>query len=274
MRKLLFAILCAAVAATAFLACTKVPVVGRRQFNLIPDALMLPIGTSAYQSTLADLKLLKKGEQVEQVTQVSRAITRVAGSDRYDWETAVIKEPDTINAWALPGGKIAVYTGILPVCRNEAGLAFILGHEVGHVVARHGAERMSQQLAVLGGLAGLYAWTERRTELTDEQQAVLLAAVGLGAEVGVVLPFSRKHEREADVIGMMYMARAGYPPGESIKIWDRMEAAGAGSSLPAFLSTHPSDEQRQENLRDWLQQARRRYERNALDRDTTAVLWD
>jgi predicted Zn-dependent protease len=204
---------------------------------------------------------------------VAAAITDVAGKDRYDWRTTVIDDPDTVNAWAVPSGHVAVYTGILPVCRSEAGLAFILGHEVGHVTARHGAERMSQQLAVLGGLAGLYAWTEKRTELTEQQQAVVLSAVGLGAEVGLVLPFSRKHEREADIIGMMLMARAGYPPAEAVAIWDRMEAAGSGSHIPVFLSTHPSDEQRKENLRTWLPQARRRYERNALDRDTTAQLW-
>ncbi|MFH1465349.1 MAG: M48 family metallopeptidase [Pseudomonadota bacterium] len=270
MRKLLlFALLLAAVA----VACTKVPVTGRRQLNLIPDSLMLPIGRSAYQSAVAGLHLERKGSRHDQVTGVADGITKVAGSDRFDWHTTVIDDPETVNAWAVPSGHVAVYTGILPVCSNEAGLAFILGHEVGHVLARHGAERLSQQLAVLGGLAGLYAWTEKRSELSEQQQAVLLSAVGLGAEVGLVLPFSRKHEREADIIGMMLMARAGYPPSEAISIWDRMEAAGSGSHIPAFLSTHPSDEQRKENLRAWLPQARRRYERNALPRDTTAQLW-
>lgn len=256
------------------LACSKVPITGRRQLNLIPDAIMLPLGASAYQSTLSSLRVAKKGEKHEMVQDVGDRIARVAGSSRYDWEYSLIKDADTVNAWALPGGKVAIYSGILPVCENEAGLAFIMGHEVGHVVARHGSERLSQQLAVLGGLVGLYAYLERKQDLSEQQQAVILAAVGLGAEVGLVLPYSRKHEREADIMGMMYMAGAGYPPKQAVAIWNRMEQAGSGATLPAFLSTHPSYDNRQDNLREWLPKAKRRYQRNKLSRDTTETLWE
>ncbi len=273
MRKLLTWSMGLVLATWVVLACTKVPITGRRQMNLIPDAIMLPLGTSAYQSTLASLAVTRKGEKHETVQDVGDRIARAAGSDRYDWEYALVRDSETINAWALPGGKIAIYSGILPVCENEAGLAFIMAHEAGHVVARHGSERLSQQLAVLGGLAGLYLFMDNKTELSQEQQAIILAAVGVGSEVGLVLPFSRKHEREADIMGMMYMARAGYPPKQAVKIWQRMESAGSGSAIPAFLSTHPSHDDRQENLREWLPKAKKRYERNKLDRDTTETLW-
>ena len=273
MRKLLTWTFGLIVAGNLVLACTKVPIIGRRQLNLIPDAIMLPIGASAYQSTLASLKVAQRGEQHTTVQDVGERIARVAGSQRYDWEFALVRDADTINAWALPGGKVAVYSGILPVCENEAGLAFIMAHEVGHVVARHGSERLSQQLTVLGGLAGLYLYLDNKTELSQEQQAIVLATVGLGSEVGLVLPFSRKHEREADVIGMMYMAGAGYPPGQAVDIWTRMDQADGGSAIPAFLSTHPAYDDRQENLQEWLPQAKRRYQRNKQDRDTTSTLW-
>ena len=234
---------------------------------------MLPLGASAYQSTLSSLKVARKGEEHEMVQTIGDRIAKVAGSQRHDWEYSLVDDTDTINAWALPGGKIALHSGILPVCANEAGLAFIMAHEIGHVVARHGSERLSQQLVVLGGLTGLNAYLDNRTELSTEQQAVVLAAVGVGAEVGLVLPYSRKHEREADVIGMMYMAGAGYPPKQSIVIWNRMKRAGSGSSVPAFLSTHPSYDERHQTLRQWLPQAKRRYERNKLSHDTTETLW-
>jgi predicted Zn-dependent protease len=273
MRKILTWSFGLIVAVNVVLACTKVPITGRRQFNVIPDAIMLPIGASAYQTTLSGLRVAHRGEKHDTVQEVGERIAKVAGSQKYDWEFALVKDGDTANAWALPGGKVAVYSGILPVCKNEAGLAFIMGHEVGHVTARHGSERLSQQLAVLGGLAGLYLYLDNKTELSQEQQAIILAAVGVGSEVGVVLPFSRKHEREADVIGMMYMAGAGYPPKQAIKIWTRMEQAEGSSALPTFLSTHPSYDDRQENLREWLSKAERRYERNKLDRDTTTALW-
>jgi predicted Zn-dependent protease len=253
-------------------AAAKVPVTGRRQFNLIPDALMRQLGEASYKSTLADVKLSTGNENSQAIKSVGQAIAKAANQKSYDWEFKLIQENDTINAWCMPGGKIAVYTGLLPVVQNEAGLAFVMGHEVGHATAHHGAERLSQQLAVLGGMGALYLYLDNKSEMSNEQKAIVVAAMGAGAQVGVILPFSRLHEKEADVIGMMYMAKAGYPPSESIDVWDRM-AKASGGSTPAFLSTHPSEEKRQENLKDWMPQAKKRYERNKLNRNTQATLW-
>ncbi len=269
-RSFLVTVILAALFATV--SCHKVPITGRRQYNLVPETVMIPLGANSYSSTLASLTVQKKGENHDQVVQIGRRVARASGAD-YEWEFAFVKDTETVNAWCLPGGKIAVYSGLLPVARNEAGLAFVLGHEIGHATARHSAERLSQQLTVLGGLAGLNLYLKDNSHLTKEQRNVLLAALGLGAEVGVMLPFSRAHEREADIIGMMYMARAGYPPAESIDIWNRMERASGGASVPEFLSTHPAYDTRKENLRDWMDRARKRYQRNKLPGDTTAAIW-
>ncbi len=256
----------------ALIACAKVPITGRRQLNLIPESLMISIGDSTYASMLADETLSTGNDNAQTLQTVGGAIAAASGVD-YDWEFRLIQDNQTINAWALPGGKSAVYTGLLPVVENEAGLAFVVGHEVGHATARHSAERLSQQLAVLGGLTGLYVYLDKKSELSDDQLAIVVAALGLGTEVGVLLPFSRQHEEEADIIGMMYMAKAGYPPDEATEVWDRMEAATGGSSTPEFLSTHPSNENRKANLKEWKAEARKRYQRNKLSRDTLKTLW-
>lgn len=262
-----------ALAATSFgIACAKVPYTQRRQFNVVPDVLMNQLGKQAYVDALEGQPVERKTEDAETLKKVGNRIAKVANEPDYEWTYKLI-EDDTINAWCLPGGYIGVYTGILPVFKHEAGMAFVLGHEVGHAKAQHSAERLSQQLALLGGLAGLNLYLENKSKLNKQQREMLLAALGLGAEVGVLLPFSRTQESEADVIGMMYMAKAGYPPAESIDIWDRMEKASGGSNVPEFLSTHPSHENRKKNLRDWMSQAKKRYERNKLDRDTTQTLW-
>ncbi|MCB9742508.1 MAG: M48 family metallopeptidase [Alphaproteobacteria bacterium] len=260
------------IASVMLSACVKVPVTGRRQFNLIPDGLMRQLGASSYTSMLSSEKVLKGNDNAKAISQVGKRIAAAANQPKYDWEFKLIQDHDTLNAWCLPGGKIAVYTGILPVLENEAGLSFVMGHEVGHATAHHGAERMSQQLAVLGGMGALYLYLDNKTELSTEQKGLIVAAMGAGAQVGVILPFSRMHEKEADVIGMMYMAKAGYPPGESIKVWDRMEAA-TGGGVPAFISTHPSNEKRQENLQEWMPKAKKRYERNKLSKNTQQTLW-
>ena len=263
------------IASGALVACSKVPVTGRRQFNLLPDSLMNSLGESTYKTMLSDVTLSKGNDNAKTLQQVGNAIADAAGSDGdgYEWEYKLIQENDTINAWALPGGKTAVYTGLLPVVENEAGLAFVMGHEVGHATASHGAERMSQQLAVLGGLAGLYVYLDRKTEMSDDNKALVVAALGLGAEVGVILPFSRSHEKEADIIGMMYMAKAGYTPTESTKVWDRMEAATGGSVMPDFLSTHPSNDNRKSNLNEWMGQAKKKYQRSKQVSNDTRTLW-
>ena len=195
-----------------FFACAKVPYTQRKQFNLLPDGLMRGIGAVTYTTMLSDLALARKGENNQAMKGVGNRIAKAADQDSYNWEFALIRENETINAWCLPGGKIGVYTGLLPVVKNEAGLAFVMGHEVGHATAHHGAERLSQQLAVLGGIGALWLYLDEKTALDDEQRNLLIAALGVGVEVGVLLPFSRAHEKEADIIGMMYMAQAGYPP--------------------------------------------------------------
>ena len=255
-----------------FAACYKVPYTNRRAPNPVPDALMVSLSKGAYTDMLSGVKVKKKGEDAELLDKIGKKIAKAANKPDYDWEVALIEE-DTVNAWCMPGGKIGFYTGILPVLENEAGVAFVMGHEVGHAVARHGGERMGQQLALFGGLAGLYAVLNSETKLNKEQSAMLVGVLGIGAELGVLLPFSRMHESEADVIGTMYMASAGYPPQEGIKVWDRM-GAGGGAQMPAFLSTHPTDKKRQDVIREWLPKAKKRYERNKLDRDTTKTLWE
>jgi len=240
--------------------CQRVPVTNRRQFNLIPDSIMRGVGKTSYTSMLSEVKVTRRGPAKEVLDRVGRRISRVADKPKYDWSFSLIDD-DVVNAWALPGGYIAFYDGILPVLKNEAGMAFVMGHEVAHATARHGSERMSQQAALVGGLAGLEIYMANATELEPEKRLAILGALGVGGTLGIILPFSRKHESEADVIGMMYMAEAGYPPEESRRVWDRMAALG-GKKPPVFLSTHPSHDRRKENLTKWMPQAKKKYARH------------
>ncbi len=254
------------------LACARVPYTGRAQYNVIPDSILQGLGAQAFTDVVSQASLRDTGEDHEVFTRVGRRIADVSGEGG-QWSFALI-EDDQVNAFALPGGHVAFYTGILPVLRSEAGMAFVMGHEVGHVLAEHGGERLTQQLTLLGGLTGLELVLGGQTDLTPEQRRALLGALGLGAEIGVLLPFSRTHEGEADVIGMMLMARAGYPPTEALDLWQRMAEAQEGRQPPAFLSTHPPHEERREILQEWLPRAERRYQRNALPQDTTVALWE
>ena len=260
-------------AAGLFVACAKVPYTDRVQYNLIPNSIMRGVGASTYTTMLAGETLQRKGEDVDVLNKVGARISKAANQPKYDWQFSMIQDKDTVNAWCLPGGKIAFYTGILPALRNEAGMAFVMGHEVAHATANHGSERMSQQLTVIGGLVGLEVYLANESTIKPRDRAVILGALGVGATLGIVLPFSRLHESEADVIGMMYMADGGYPPAESIQVWDRMEQVAGPSGIPAFISTHPKNAKRQDKLREWLPRARKRYERNALARDTKQTLW-
>ncbi len=261
-------------AASTLAACVKVPVTGRRQANLIPDALMRQVGASTYLSMLAGEEVAKGTENAKVINSVGKKIAKSADEPKFDWQFKLFQDSENINAWCLPGGKIAVYTGLLPVVESEAGLAFVMGHEVGHATAHHGAERLSQQLAVLGGLGALYLYLDNKTELSLEQIAVISAAAGVGAEVGYVLPFSRLHEKEADVIGMMYMAKSGYPPEEAPLVWDRMQEATGGGQI-SILSTHPSNKDRKKNLNQWMPKAKKRYKRNKskVTGDSRAQRW-
>jgi predicted Zn-dependent protease len=252
-------------------ACAKVPFTGRKQFNVIPAGVMHGIGKQSYAETLAAEPVVSGTEDVKLLRQVGRRIAKQADEPSFDWSYNLIDAP-VVNAWCMPGGYIAFYTGILPVLQSEAGMAFVMGHEVGHAIAKHGAERLSQQAGLLGGLGVLDVLLSGSGKLTDEQRGLVMAAAGMGAQLGVQLPFSRAHEKEADVIGLMYMSGAGYPPKEALAVWDRMEAL-AGPSGPRFLSTHPSNEARQDNLREWMPAARKRYQRNPLPDEVTRVRW-
>ncbi len=263
--------LIAGLAALGAVACNKVQYTGRKQFNLIPDSIMRGVGKSSYSSMLSELKVEQKGEDHDLLQKVGKRISKVADQPNYEWEFTLANE-DEVNAWCLPGGYITFYTGILPVLENEAGMAFVMGHEVAHATAHHSSERLSQQVTLIGGLVGLEVYMANATRLEPEQRAVVLAALGVGGTVGVLLPFSRTHEAEADIIGMMYAAEAGYPPKEGARLWDRMEAVSSGS-MPTFLSTHPSNEQRKANLKEWEPRAEKKYERSKLDYDTRVTLW-
>ena len=241
-------------------ACAKVPYTGRIQGNVVPDSIMRGIGKATYSTMLQGKKLQKTGGNATTLSRVGGRVSKVADQPKYDWSYNLIVE-DSVNAWCLPGGYIGFYTGILPTLESEAGMASVMGHEVGHAMAHHGAERLTQTLAVLGGLIGLKVYLDKETKMSSKEQALVLGAVGVGATFGIVLPFSRAHEREADVIGMMYMAEAGYPPVEAINVWKRMDQLG-GPGVPSFMSTHPSHKARQANLKEWLPSARKKYQRS------------
>ncbi|MEZ4320085.1 MAG: M48 family metallopeptidase [Myxococcota bacterium] len=259
------------VAALGLMACNKVPYTDRKQLNVIPGGIMNAAGAQTYSATLAEVQVRTGDDDVKTLKRVGGRISKVANQPKFDWQYNLLDDP-TVNAWCLPGGYIGFYSGILPTLKNESGMAFVMGHEVGHAVAKHGAERLSQQIGVIGGLTVIEAWIQGKSKLTPEQKAALFGALGLGAEVGVLLPFSRLHESEADVIGMMYMADSGYPPEESTEVWVRMGQLG-GEKPPTFLSTHPSDEQRIKNLNKWMPQAKKKYLRNKLQGDVTSDRW-
>ena len=259
--------------AVSAIGCSRAPITNRVQFNAIPDPLMSDLGSAAYTEMLAGENVEKSSQDAKTLKEVGKKISKIARKPNYRWRYALIDDDDTMNAWCLPGGKIAFYSGILPVLENEAGMGFVMGHEVGHAMAHHSAERITQQATVLGGMTALYLYLDKNSDIPSQSRDMLLAALGLGLEVGVLLPFSRKHEKEADVIGMMYMARAGYPPQEGIQVWSRMREQAGKSALPSFLSTHPSHNKRKQNLREWLPSAKKRYERNKSDRDTLKQLW-
>ncbi|HCH63384.1 MAG TPA: hypothetical protein DFR83_11300, partial [Deltaproteobacteria bacterium] len=175
------------IALCALTACSKTPVTERIQFNVIPEAVMVPLGKSAYQEMLSAEQLESGTDRHERLKKVGKRVSKIANQPRYRWRYSLIRDDDTVNAWCLPGGKIAFYSGILPILQNEAGMAFVMGHEVAHATARHSAERLSQQLAVLGGLSALYLYMENRTDMSDEMQGIIIGALGLGATVGVML---------------------------------------------------------------------------------------
>jgi predicted Zn-dependent protease len=230
-------------------------VTGRSQLRLLSEEQEARIGVQAFaqlrEKEQKKGRLLSEAEDPAAHAWVKRVSERVIGASglgqKYTWDYMIINAPKTVNAAAIAGGRIIIYTGILPVARDDAGLATIIGHEVGHVMAHHTAERISQDQLV--GLAGLAAGIATGTDLA-------VAAVGLGSQVGILLPYSRAQETEADHIGILLMAKGGYDPRESVELWQRMDKASEGGGRPPeFLSTHPHPETRISNLQAWIPQA-------------------
>ena len=231
-------------------ACSTAPYTGRSQLMLVSESSEITSGEQAYTQITRDSVLSDNAEALRIVRRVGERIARAADKPEYRWEFRVINDPDTVNAFCVPGGKVAVYTGIFPIAKDEAGLAVILGHEVAHALLRHAGERMSQAGILGAGLALAGA---------SGINPQILQALGLGASVGVILPFSRSQESEADHVGLMLMAKAGYDPRASLEVWERMERKEKGAP-PEFLSTHPGSETRIQQLRAWMPEALRYYQ--------------
>jgi predicted Zn-dependent protease len=222
---------------------------------LLPEQQEIAMGISAYDEVTATEPVSKNGQYIEMVDRVGRRIAEASDRSDYDWEFCVL-ESDTQNAFCLPGGKVAVYEGILPVCANEAGLAVVMSHEIGHALARHGGERMSHNYAVEGVRQAVHYVTRKQEEKNRE---LVLQAYGVASKYGVVLPYSRKHESEADHMGIMLMAKAGYDPAEAPRFWSRFGSMDQGAKPPEFLSTHPSDQRRSQDLAALLPEAGELY---------------
>ncbi len=245
--------------------CTTVPVSGRKQLTLVPGSTLLSLSYDNYSQFLNTNKLSTNQAQTRMVqncgVRIQKAVEEYMAnnnmSDRlrgFKWEFNLV-EDKTVNAWCMPGGKVVVYTGILDVAQTEAGLAVIMGHEIAHAVADHGNERMTQGLLAQAGQMGLSVYMQNKPA---ETQAMLMAAYGAGAQVGLLLPFSRMHETEADKLGLIFMAMAGYDPREAPRFWERMSALG-GASPPEFLSTHPAPKTRIQNLNNLIPEAMKHY---------------
>jgi predicted Zn-dependent protease len=247
------------------LGCTKVPISNRKQLNLLPEGTLLEMSYSQYGKFLSEkpplplsdprAALVKKvGDNIAVAAELylkkNKQTHRVKG---FQWEFNTVDD-NTVNAWCMPGGKVVFYTGIIDVCQDETGIAVVMGHEVAHAIARHGNERMSQQMALqMGGLT-IAAAMQEKPEFT---QNIFLASYGVGSTLGA-LKFSRTHESEADKMGLIFMAKAGYDPNKAVDFWERMAALGGGAP-PEFLSTHPSHETRVSELKKFMPEALKYY---------------
>lgn len=241
--------------------CNTNPFTGKKTLALVPNSEILPMSFQQYQQFLSEHKVIRNTTDARMVKNVGQKIANAAqrylsangyGSylNEYKWEYNLV-EDKAVNAWCMPGGKIVFYTGILPVTKGEVGIAAIMGHEVAHALANHGQQRMSAgQLQAIGAVAGNVAFMD-----DPENQAIFNSAYGVGTQVGVMLPFSRNHETEADKIGLTLMAIAGYDPMEAANLWVRMKKIG-GEAPPEFLSTHPSNDTRINNIKSWVPEAK------------------
>jgi predicted Zn-dependent protease len=249
-------------------ACTTVPITGRQQLNLISDSSMLSMSFQEYDKFLQEHKLSNDPEKVAMVKRVGVRVQRAVELyfrqnnmqnelSNYSWEFNLVDSKE-INAWCMPGGKVVVYTGILPLTQDDAGLAVVIGHEVAHAVAKHGNERMSQGLlAQMGGMA----LSEALQTQPAATQQLWMATYGLGAQYGVMMPYGRLQENEADHLGLIFMAMAGFDPHAAIPFWQRMSAKKEGGAPPEFLSTHPSDQNRINNIQSLIPEAMKYYKK-------------
>jgi len=237
--------------------CATVPYTERQQFMMVSEKEESRIGETLFHQVKTDSKISPDPDMNALVREVGERIAAAADKKDFKWEFVVIEDP-TANAFALPGGKVAFHTGIMPIARDADGIAAVMGHEVAHVLARHGAERMSQQQALSIGETALMVALLGRSPFVREG---ILSAYGLGAKVGVLLPYSRKHELEADRIGLILMAKAGYNPQAAVAFWERMLERKEGGGAPEFLSTHPSDKQRLADLKGFLPEAMGYYKK-------------
>lgn len=264
MRKLLTLFLLSA----GLVSCSTNPLTGKKQFTLLPETELQSMASQQYRQFLSTNRVVSVSgnRDAEMVRRVGQRVTRAVQdyyaekgiADRltgFNWEYNLVQD-NAVNAWCMPGGKIVVYTGILPITQNEAALAAVMGHEVSHALLQHGNQRMSQGLVQqLGGVALTVALANK----PQETQNLFLTAYGVGSTVGVMLPFSRKHELEADRYGLIWTAMAGYNPEEAIGLWERMEKASNGQKPPEFLSTHPSEGKRIDQLKKYMPEALSRY---------------
>ena len=247
--------------------CSTVPITGRTQLSLVPPSSMLSMSLQQYDQFLKENPVSTDTASTALVKEVGGSIQKAVERyfiehgmrnelQNYAWEFNLI-ESEEVNAWCMPGGKVAVYTGILPVTQDENGLAVVMGHEIAHAVAGHGGERMSHLLAVqMGGLALAVAMAEK----PESSKSLWFAAFGLGAQVGFILPYSRVQEYEADRLGLIFMAMAGYEPRHAVTLWERMAAQKDGKKAPpVFLSTHPTDAARIASIKRAIPEAMRYY---------------
>src|SRR6218665_851076 len=255
-----------AIAAFIF-GCASVAVTGRKQLNLVSNAEILPMAATQYQEVLQkgpisadeqNTAMIKRvGGRIQ--TAVEQYLTqngRASDLEGFQWEFNLIDDPQTVNAWCMPGGKVAFYTAILPICKDENGVAIVMGHEGAHAIANHGRERMSQGMAQNLGLSVLSVALGQNPTGTSQ---LFMQAVGMGSNLGM-LKFSRSHESEADHMGLIFMALAGYDPQTAPSFWERMAALG-GEKPPEFLSTHPADETRIRDLKGWMPEAMKYYKK-------------
>jgi predicted Zn-dependent protease len=248
--------------------CSTVPITGRSRLSLIPGSSMLSMSLQQYDTFLKEHKVSTNKEQTDMVKRVGARIqdaveryftakgigSRLAD---YKWDFNLVEDKE-VNAWCMPGGKVVVYTGILPVAQGETGLAVVMGHEIAHAIAEHGNERMSQGLLAQFGGAAL---SEALSSKPAATQQLWMSVYGVGAQYGAIMPYGRMQESEADHLGLIFMAMAGYDPNEAISFWQRMASQKGGQAPPEFLSTHPSDAARIEKIKQLIPEAMNHYKK-------------